>query len=43
VVLTGGVVAPVLLMAGLAQTAAAGAALLLNLEGVFPLAMAWVV
>jgi drug/metabolite transporter (DMT)-like permease len=43
VVLTGGVIAPVLLMVGLARTEAASAALLLNLEGVFTLAIAWVV
>ena len=34
-ILAGGVIAPVLLMLGLAQTQAATAALLLNLEGVF--------
>lgn len=43
VVLAGGIVAPVLLMAGLARSAASGAALLLNLEGVFTLALAWLV
>lgn len=43
VVLAGGVIAPVLLMVGLARTEAASAALLLNLEGVFTLAIAWVV
>jgi drug/metabolite transporter (DMT)-like permease len=40
-VLAGGVAAPVLLMLGLAATAASSAALLLNLEGVFTLALAW--
>src|SRR5262249_31321294 len=39
----GGVVAPVLLMAGLAQTAASAAPRLLNLEGVFTALLAWVV
>jgi drug/metabolite transporter (DMT)-like permease len=43
VVLTGGVIAPVLLMAGLAQAEATTAALLLNLETVFTLAIAWLV
>lgn len=43
VVLAGGVIAPVLLMAGLAQAEASAAALLLNLEGVFTLAIAWLV
>lgn len=43
VALTGGIAAPVLLMAGLARTSAAAAALLLNLEGVFTLAIAWLV
>lgn len=43
VVLSGGVIAPVLLMIGLAQTDATAAALLLNLEGVFTLAIAWTV
>jgi drug/metabolite transporter (DMT)-like permease len=42
-VLAGGVIAPVLLMLGLTRTGAAGAALLLNLEGVFTLAIAWIV
>ena len=42
-VLTGGVAAPVLLMLGLARTEAASASLLLNLEGVFSLAIAWLV
>jgi drug/metabolite transporter (DMT)-like permease len=43
VVVTGGVIGPVLLMLGLAQTTAASTALLLNLEGVFTLAIAWIV
>ena len=42
-ILAGGVVAPVLLMLGLAQTQAASAALLLNLEGVFTALLAWFV
>jgi drug/metabolite transporter (DMT)-like permease len=42
-VLAGGVAAPVLLMAGLAHAPAASTALLLNLEGVFTLAIAWLV
>ena len=37
----GGVVAPVLLMTGLARTAAGTASLLLNLEGVFTAFIAW--
>ena len=43
VVLAGGVVGPVLLMLGLATTPASTAALLLNLEGVLTLAIAWMV
>jgi drug/metabolite transporter (DMT)-like permease len=39
----GGVVAPVLLMTGLARTDAASASLLLNLEGVFTAFIAWFV
>jgi drug/metabolite transporter (DMT)-like permease len=39
----GGVVAPVLLMVGLAGTPAASTALLLNLEGVFTALLAWFV
>jgi drug/metabolite transporter (DMT)-like permease len=39
----GGVLAPTLLMAGLARTAASTASLLLNLEGVFTAVLAWVV
>lgn len=37
----GGIVAPVLLMTGLARTEAATASLLLNLEGVFTALLAW--
>src|SRR6266540_2142786 len=37
----GGVLAPVLLMSGLARTDAASASLLLNLEGVFTALIAW--
>lgn len=39
----GGVLAPVLLMGGLARTPASSASLLLNLEGVFTALLAWVV
>lgn len=42
-VLAGGVLGPVLLMQGLARVPAASASLLLNLESIFTLAMAWVV
>lgn len=42
-VLTGGVLAPVLLMLGLASTKAAAASLFLNLEGVFTALLAWFV
>ncbi len=42
-VLAGGVLAPVLLMWGLARMPASGAALLLNAEGVFTALIAWVV
>ena len=42
-VIAGGVIAPVLLLHGLAQSSAAAAALLLNLEGLFTLAIAWLV
>ncbi len=38
----GGVLGPLLLMAGLARTDASGASLLLNLEGLASLAIAWV-
>jgi drug/metabolite transporter (DMT)-like permease len=43
VVLVGGVVGPVLLMIGLARTPASSAALLLNLEGLATMAIAWIV
>lgn len=43
VVVAGGICGPVLLMVGLASTSAAAASLLLNLEGVFTLALAWLV
>jgi drug/metabolite transporter (DMT)-like permease len=43
VVASGGIVGPVLLMQGLASTPASSAALLLNLEGLFTLAIAWTV
>ncbi len=43
IVLSGGIVAPVLLMLGLATTSASSAALLLNLEGLATMAIAWVV
>lgn len=42
-VLAGGVVGPVLLMAGLSSMPASGASLLLNAEGVFTALLAWVV
>ncbi len=42
-VLAGGVLAPVLLMLGLARTDAASASLLLNLEAVATLGLAWIV
>jgi drug/metabolite transporter (DMT)-like permease len=42
-VTVGGVVAPVLLMAGLSRMPASGASLLLNAEGVFTALLAWVV
>jgi drug/metabolite transporter (DMT)-like permease len=42
-VLSGGVIGPVLLLFGLAQSSASEAALLLNLESVLTLVMAWVV
>lgn len=41
VVLAGGVIGPVLLMLGLAHTPASSAALLLNLEGLATMAIAW--
>src|SRR5689334_2335609 len=42
-VVLGGAVAPVLLMAGLARTTAAAASLLLNLEGLVTMGIAWLV
>lgn len=42
-VVVGGVIAPVLLMYGLSQTAASDASLLLNTEAVFTAVIAWVV
>lgn len=42
-ILAGGVVAPVLLLLGLANMPASGASLLLNAEGVFTAVLAWVV
>jgi drug/metabolite transporter (DMT)-like permease len=43
IVLAGGVCGPVLLMLGLATTSASTSSLLLNLEGVFTLGIAWVI
>ncbi|HEX5380291.1 MAG TPA: EamA family transporter [Phenylobacterium sp.] len=43
VVLSGGVIGPVLLMIGLTTTAASTSALLLNLEGLATMAIAWLV
>lgn len=43
VIVAGGIVGPVFLMFGLARTGAAGASLLLNLEGVATMGIAWVV
>jgi drug/metabolite transporter (DMT)-like permease len=43
VVAAGGVIGPLLLMSGLARTTASSAALLLNLDGVFTLGIAWFV
>jgi len=43
VVLAGGVVGPLLLMLGLSTTPASSAALLLNLEGLATMAIAWIV
>ncbi len=43
VVLTGGAIGPVLLMIGLSSTPASSAALLLNLEGLATMAIAWLV
>jgi drug/metabolite transporter (DMT)-like permease len=42
-VLLGGAIAPVLLLLGLARTAASSAALLLNLEGIATMAIAWLI
>jgi drug/metabolite transporter (DMT)-like permease len=42
-VTAGGILAPVLLMVGLLTTPAASVSLLLNLEGVFTLGLAWIV
>ncbi|NLH82081.1 MAG: DMT family transporter [Phyllobacteriaceae bacterium] len=42
-ILAGGVVAPVLLMSGLAHTTASSGALLLNLEGLATMTIAWIV
>jgi drug/metabolite transporter (DMT)-like permease len=42
-ILTGGVIAPVLLMFGISVVSASEASLLLNLEGVFTAVVAWVV
>ncbi len=43
VVIAGGIAGPLLLMLGLARTSAASAALLLNLEGLATMAIAWTV
>jgi drug/metabolite transporter (DMT)-like permease len=43
VVLSGGIVGPLLLMVGLSRTPASSAALLLNLEGLATMAIAWIV
>ena len=43
VIVFGGAIAPVLLMLGLTQTTASAASLLLNLEGLATMAIAWVV
>lgn len=43
VIVAGGVIGPLLLMLGLAATPASAASLLLNLEGVFTLGLAWLV
>jgi len=43
VILAGGIAGPLLLMFGLAQTDAASASLLLNLEGLATMAIAWVI
>lgn len=43
VIIFGGIMGPVLLMYGLAQTSASTSSLLLNLEGVFTAGLAWVI
>ncbi|MBI1182317.1 MAG: EamA family transporter [Alphaproteobacteria bacterium] len=43
VILTGGLLGPLLLMLGLARTTASGASLLLNLEGLATMGIAWIV
>ena len=43
VIFAGGVLGPVFLMCGLARTGAAGASLLLNLEGLATMGVAWLV
>ena len=43
VILFGGVLGPLLLMLGLSQTSAASGSLLLNLEGIFTMVIAWIV
>lgn len=43
VILTGGILGPLLLMFGLARTSASAASLLLNIEGVATMGIAWVV
>ena len=43
VVLFGGLVGPLLLMLGLARTDASSGSLLLNLEGLFTMGIAWLV
>ena len=40
-IMAGGIIAPLLLMLGLSRTRASGASLLLNLEGVFTVLLAW--
>ena len=42
-IIAGGIIAPVLMMFGLSATTASGASLLLNLEGVFSILIAWFV
>jgi drug/metabolite transporter (DMT)-like permease len=42
-IVSGGIIAPVLMMYGLSATAASSASLLLNLEGVFSILIAWFV